>query len=85
MAMIKVLFFAQLRDLAGVDSISLECPASTTARELIRSQVGTLPKALTDALLYDVAMVSVNKKMANWDDDIHAGDEVAFLPPFSGG
>jgi len=30
-------------------------------------------------------MISVNEEMASADTIIHDGDEVAFLPPFSGG
>ena len=30
-------------------------------------------------------MISVNEEMADGDTIIHDGDEVAFLPPFSGG
>jgi molybdopterin converting factor small subunit len=30
-------------------------------------------------------MISVNQDMADSDTIIHDGDEVAFLPPFSGG
>ena len=30
-------------------------------------------------------MISVNQEMADSDTIIHDGDEVAFLPPFSGG
>ena len=30
-------------------------------------------------------LVSINQEMASVDTIIHDGDEVAFLPPFSGG
>jgi molybdopterin converting factor small subunit len=30
-------------------------------------------------------LISVNQEMASVDTIIHDGDEVAFLPPFSGG
>lgn len=83
--MIKVLFFAQLAEFAGTNSIELEAAPATTARTLIEAQVGVLPAALTDALLHDAVMVSINKKMATWDDELSNNDELAFLPPFSGG
>ena len=44
-----------------------------------------MPAELIEALRFDAVMVSVNKVMAGWDDTLSADDEVAFLPPFSGG
>lgn len=83
--MIKLLFFAQLAEYAGMSCTQVDFKAGQTARSLVESQVGVLPKELTDALLYDVAMVSANKQLIGWDDELSDGDEVAFLPPFSGG
>ncbi len=83
--MIKVLFFAQLAEYAGRSSIELEFQAAMTPRSMVKSMVGVVPKELTDALLHDVAMVAANEVMIAWDDALSDGDEVAFLPPFSGG
>lgn len=83
--MIKVLFFAQLADFAGRDSLEIKCPDKLTPVKLVQLLQEELPEALTDALIDETAMVSANKVMIAWNDVIADGDEVAFLPPFSGG
>ena len=44
----------------------------------------TSPK-MGDIIRNKKVMISVNQEMADSDTIIHDGDEVAFLPPFSGG
>jgi molybdopterin converting factor small subunit len=44
-----------------------------------------MPKELIDSLRFDAVMLSVNQVMADWDHVLNDGDELAFLPPFSGG
>lgn len=83
--MIKVLFFAQLAEYAERDSMHIDFVANMTPRSLALSLVGSFSKELTDALIHDPVMVSANKTMIDWDDVLSDGDEVAFLPPFSGG
>lgn len=83
--MIKVLFFAQLAEYAELDSLEVTYSPGLTPRTLVESLVGKLPVRLTDALIHDTAMVSANKLMISWDDPLNENDEVAFLPPFSGG
>ena len=83
--MIKVLFFAQLAEYAQVDSLEVDFHAGITPRILVQSLVDILPQALTDALIHDVALVAANETMIDWDKPLSDSDEVAFLPPFSGG
>lgn len=83
--MIKFLFFAQLADHAEQDSIELEFSNGMTARVAVDFLELKLPKKLIDTLRFDAAMLSVNQVIASWDDPLKDGDEVAFLPPFSGG
>jgi len=40
---------------------------------------------MADIIRDNKIMISVNKEMSDADTVIHDGDEVAFLPPFSGG
>ena len=83
--MIKFLFFAQLADHAEQDSVELEFSNGVTTRDAVDLLEPKLPKKLIDALRFDAAMLSVNQAIAGWDDPLKDGDEVAFLPPFSGG
>jgi molybdopterin synthase sulfur carrier subunit len=83
--MIKVLFFAQLADFAETDAVELNCPAEATVRHLLTELENSLPKKLIENLRHGSNMISINQVLADWDDSLTAGDEVAFLPPFSGG
>lgn len=83
--MIKVLFFAHLAELAGQNATQVEYESDCTPRSVVQSLVGEMPKALTDALIHDYALVAANQNMIAWDDPLADGDELAFLPPFSGG
>ena len=44
----------------------------------------TVPK-MGEMIREKKVLISVNQEMASVDTIIHDGDEVAFLPPFSGG
>jgi molybdopterin converting factor small subunit len=83
--MIKVLFFAHLRDLAKVSQITLERGEMTHVRDLLTSLSNKLPKELIESLSDESAMVSVNQKYAGWDAELPDFCEVGILPPVSGG
>lgn len=84
-AMIRLLFFAQLADLAEKQFLDVEVESGTTARDLVDHIAMTETKMLIESLRHDAIMLSVNKVFADWDQVLKDGDEVAFLPPFSGG
>lgn len=82
---INTLFFAQLAEQAGLDALQVKYEAGMSARSLIDRLEGKVATEALDTLRHDVVMLSVNKKMAEWDAPLSDGDEVGFLPPFSGG
>ncbi len=78
---IRVLLFARYAELLGRDSIELvlEGPATVgVALDRLRS----LPGAET---LPERPLCAVNLVQATPDDQLSDGDEVAILPPMSGG
>ena len=83
--MIRVLFFANLRDAAGLDSYEIESDGITNIRELVAKLGKILPSELSEALEDESAMVSVDHKYAGWDAPVGDRAEVGFLPPVSGG
>jgi molybdopterin converting factor small subunit len=83
--MIKILFFAQLADFAEVESVQHAYSEGLTPRKLVDQIATEMPTKLIETLRFDATMLSVNKVFADWDEALHDGDEVAFLPPFSGG
>ena len=76
---VKVLLFASLRDQAGWSDrcVALNASAVQTAREIWdQLELGDLPQ---------VVLVAINQNIVSADHPVHAGDELAFLPPFTGG
>ncbi|WP_044471073.1 molybdopterin synthase sulfur carrier subunit [Mannheimia massilioguelmaensis] len=81
--MLRVLFFAQTRELVGVDelNISAEFPTAEALRVHLANQGGKWPLALES----DKLLVAINQTLSPLDSAIKAGDEIAFFPPVTGG
>ena len=82
--MITIKYFASLKSIAEKeeDSLDIENPISIDQLSDIISK--TSPK-MGAVIREKKVMISVNQEMASADTIIRDGDEVAFLPPFSGG
>lgn len=83
--MIKILFFAQLRDYAGTDSLEIPLGDMRVVRDLLVGLKAHAPEKLIDVLSDESAMVSINHQYAGWDAELTDGAEVGMLPPVSGG
>jgi MoaE-MoaD fusion protein len=79
---VRVLFFGMLKDLTGGGSDTVELRNEATLGELLDHYEARFP-ALKN-LLPSLAM-SVNQQYAGPEVRLHANDEVALLPPVSGG
>lgn len=82
MIRVKVLFFATLRDRAGVREIDIEIQESTPVLQF-KEQLGAKYPALQEAL--SSALISVNREYAFDQDIIPDMAEIALFPPVSGG
>ena len=82
--MITLKYFASLRDIAEKEEDSLDIENPITIDQLSDIISNTMPK-MGEIIREKKVMISVNEEMASADTIIHDGDEVAFLPPFSGG
>jgi molybdopterin converting factor subunit 1 len=79
---VKVLFFGRLKEIAGLTQDSLDLPGEADIESLFTHYASRYP----DLLQYRSSLVaSCNQEFAPWNTILHAGDEVAFLPPVSGG
>ena len=79
---VTVRLFARLRDLAGSGELVRDVPDPATIQSIWRDLVGEIP-ALAD---YERTMsVALNADYSRMSATVHEGDEVAFLPPVSGG
>lgn len=74
---VRVRLFAVLRERAGVDELKLELPEGALVSDAL-AQVGSL----TDGV---PVVMAVNQEYADVGEALHAGDEVALIPPVSGG
>lgn len=82
--MIKVLFFASLRDQLKVSELQLESVKNPDVNGLIDNLIAQGPlwdKAFTNKSI----MVAVNQTMSKKSCVLNAGDEIAFFPPVTGG
>ena len=79
---VTVRLFARLRDLAGTGELTREVPDSATVQTLWRLLTAEMPSLAQ----YERTMsVAVNAEYARMTAVVHDGDEVAFMPPVSGG
>jgi molybdopterin converting factor subunit 1 len=82
MNQIKVLFFATLKERAGVKEVGLDMPEEATVKDLkdhLEREFSGLGRAL------DTALVSINREFALENERLPEAAEVAFFPPVSGG
>src|SRR6266404_8488416 len=79
---VQVLFFGQLKDLTGRSTESLPLADRATARDVLQHYSKEYPSILK---LASSLALSINQEYATQDAPLHDGDEVAFLPPVSGG
>lgn len=79
---VRVLFFGMLKDLGGKASELLELPENASARDVLAHYELRMPR-LKEAL--PSLALAVNQQYAGPDTKLKAGDEIALLPPVSGG
>jgi molybdopterin converting factor subunit 1 len=81
---VKLKFFAMLKGLIGREEAELEIPGEISMAEL-KTIIKREYPVLADLIDKRSVLVSVNQEFAGNEMTIKDGDEVAFLPPFSGG
>jgi len=79
---IHVLFFGMLKDMAGRPSDFIDLPEGARLQELVDYYERQIPQIRQ---WMPVLALSVNRQYASRQHFLHAGDEVALLPPVSGG
>ena len=79
---IRVLFFGLTHDLTGLGEERLELPEGGSLADLWANYAGRFPRLVE---LSDSLVTAVNQEVAERSQMLNDGDEVAFLPPVSGG
>lgn len=82
--MVTVKYFANLRQLAGKDEDQFELSGETTL-EQFSNVIGKEMPQIGEMVRQKKIMVSINFDVASLDALVRDGDELALLPPFSGG
>lgn len=80
---VHILLFATLRDLANEKRLTLTLADETVTIADVRAALVQRIPALHAHL--SIALAAINQEYAFNTDHVHAGDEVAFFPPVSGG
>ncbi len=76
---VRIRLFAQLRERAGASELSLELPDGARVRDALAAEaVASLAEGLP-------LVLAVNRAYASDDTPLAAGDELALIPPVSGG
>jgi len=74
---VRVRLFAGLRERAGADELELELPEGALVGDALERM-----RALTEGV---PVVMAVNREYADPESPLHGGDEVALIPPVSGG
>ena len=79
---VRARLFARLREQAGTDAESVELPVGSTVADVYETMQRLHPGLETDRHSVRAAL---NQEFVEWNAAVADGDEVAFIPPVSGG
>jgi MoaE-MoaD fusion protein len=74
---VRIRLFAGLRERAGTDAVELELPEGASVRDALEQ--------MRDLTAGVPVVMAVNQEYAGEDEALSAGDELALIPPVSGG
>ena len=81
--MLRVLFFAQTRELIGLDAVEVNEHFATV--EELRQHLAAKGDKWAFALQSDKLLVAINQTLMPLESAVKNGDEIAFFPPVTGG
>src|SRR5947209_1913147 len=79
---VRVLFFGKLKDIVGTREDAAELREGAQVEDLFEQYGARFPEL---AKFRGSVVASVNQNFAEWRSPVANGDEIAFLPPVSGG
>ena len=77
---LRVRLFASYREAAGTARLEVPLPSGSRVGELLEVLAERVPAVKTAR-----GMIAVNQVYVGPEFELHDGDEVAFIPPVSGG
>ena len=79
--MATILFFGRLQEAVGTKVLTTALPAGVSDTESLRAWLGRDHPALREATV----RIAVNAEVRSGNAPVAESDEIAFLPPMSGG
>jgi molybdopterin synthase sulfur carrier subunit len=79
--MVRLRFFGRLSDF--IEGVPAEIEATSVAD--IRQQLSEQFPLLAQELSQPQLLIAVNQQIVDWQQPVCSGDEVAFMPPVTGG
>ena len=79
---VRARLFARLREQAGTDSENVELPAGSNVSDVFDALRKLRPGLVAER---NAVRAALNQEFTDWDTAVADGDEVAFIPPVSGG
>jgi molybdopterin converting factor subunit 1 len=80
--MVSVKFFAQLREVTGTEGVQVD---ALDLDGVLVELAKLYPEDVVAQLRGDNVRVAINQELVNGNPALTAGDEVALLPPVTGG
>jgi molybdopterin synthase sulfur carrier subunit len=81
----RVLFFASLREVTGTDELLVSLAEPISVDGLLSRLSDRLSESAMTALRAENVRLAINQTLLNGPATIRPGDEVAFMPPVTGG
>lgn len=79
----KIIFFAQIRELIGIESMILD--ADQLSVNCLIEKLSQKGDKWSLALKENTVLCAVNQTLVDIEYIIQSGDEIAFFPPVTGG
>ena len=79
---VQVQLFARARELYGNAATELDLPERATVADCFAELAAACPRL---GEMRDRVLAARNEQYASWEESLEDGDDVAFIPPVSGG
>ncbi|WP_164084684.1 MoaD/ThiS family protein [Alteromonas flava] len=84
MIKVTVKFFAFFREQLGISAIDVECAQNSRVQDVLNRLYQDFPR-LAEMVKSQNTLCAVNHQLVGLEHALNNGDEVAFLPPVTGG